>query len=108
MTTNHMKPVKAWAYRDALGIPRYTHTPVTTEGEAIPVTITDEAQFKQLGSLLEMAKCPNCDGQGAYYDNMGEVCQCQWCHEREQVIADIKPLISPQPIHAPSAPSEGE
>lgn len=31
--------------------------------------------------LLDAAICPCCDKSGAYYDNNGEVCQCQWCDE---------------------------
>lgn len=31
--------------------------------------------------LLDVAICPCCDKSGAYYDNNGEVCQCQWCYE---------------------------
>ena len=37
--------------------------------------------IKELEALLKAAQCPCCDGSGAYYDNMGEVCQCQWCDE---------------------------
>ena len=33
-------------------------------------------------SLLDIADCPQCvDKSEAYYDNNGEVCQCQWCYE---------------------------
>lgn len=39
----------------------------------------------QLGAairLLDAADCPQCgDKSGAYYDSVGEVCQCQWCDE---------------------------
>ena len=48
--------------------------------------------------MLEIANCPNCDGSGAYHDNYGEVCQCQFCHERDGFLASqnkdcgIKPL----------------
>lgn len=31
--------------------------------------------------LLDAAICPCCDKSGTYYDNNGEVCQCQWCDE---------------------------
>jgi len=42
-----------------------------------------EAQVKELEGLLKVASCPQCgpNKDGAYYDNMGEVHQCQWCHE---------------------------
>lgn len=36
--------------------------------------------------LLKMAKCRHCDGSGAYYDNMGGVCQCRWCDERTRTL----------------------
>jgi hypothetical protein len=32
--------------------------------------------------LLDAALCPCCDKSGAYYDNYGEVQQCQWCYEQ--------------------------
>ena len=35
----------------------------------------------KMSELLNAAVCPCCDKSGAYYDNMGEVHQCQWCHE---------------------------
>ena len=35
--------------------------------------------------LIKAAKCPCCDGGGAYYGNMGEVCQCQWCYEAARI-----------------------
>ena len=31
------------------------------------------------------ASCPCCDGSGAYYDGLGEVCQCQWCYEKKEL-----------------------
>ncbi len=40
--------------------------------------------------LLEAAQCPCCDGSGAYYDNYGEVAQCQWCYEVEELKKRIK------------------
>lgn len=37
--------------------------------------------------LLKVADCPQCkDKSGAYYDNNGEVCQCQWCYEVGEAI----------------------
>ena len=38
--------------------------------------------IEQLQALVRAARCPCCDDTGAYYDNMGEVCQCQWCYEK--------------------------
>ena len=40
----------------------------------------------ELVGLLGAAACPCCDGDGAYYDNMGEVCQCQWCYESKAAL----------------------
>ena len=45
-----------------------------------------EAKAEELTGLLRAAKCPCCDGSGAYYDNMGEVCQCQWCYETKAAL----------------------
>jgi hypothetical protein len=37
-------------------------------------------------NLLGAADCPQCyDKAGAYYDQFGEPCQCQWCDEVETV-----------------------
>lgn len=38
--------------------------------------------IEKLFTLVDAANCPQCgDKSGAYYDNNGEVCQCQWCYE---------------------------
>lgn len=42
----------------------------------------------KLRVLLKEAKCPCCDGSGAYYDNSGDVCQCQWCYEAKELLKD--------------------
>ena len=47
-----------------------------------------EAQLKELEALLKAAQCPCCDGSGAYYSNMGEVCQCQWCDEVSELLPE--------------------
>ena len=39
------------------------------------------AKIQELLKLIDAAVCPCCDKSGAYYDDMGEVRQCQWCHE---------------------------
>lgn len=47
----------------------------STEGEL-------RAKLHEAKQLLTAANCPGCgDKSGAYYDNYGEVCQCQWCDE---------------------------
>lgn len=38
-------------------------------------------EIDRLNNLLKIAVCPSCDKSGAYYDNMGNVNQCQWCYE---------------------------
>ena len=35
--------------------------------------------------LLSVAKCPNCDGSGAYMTAMGAA-QCQWCGEKDELL----------------------
>lgn len=46
--------------------------------------------IKELVELIKVADCPQCkDKSGAYYDNYGEVCQCQWCDETEKLIKSI-------------------
>jgi len=47
-----------------------------------------DATITELTGLLRVAKCPCCDGSGAYYDNMGEVCQCQWCDETKAALKE--------------------
>jgi ribosomal protein S27E len=38
--------------------------------------------------LLTVHTCPDCNGDGAYYDNYGEPVQCQYCYEVEQLISN--------------------
>ena len=47
----------------------------------------DEAQTEidKAIKLLDAAFCPCCDKSGAYYDNDGGACQCQWCAEVEDL-----------------------
>lgn len=41
-----------------------------------------QVKYNEALTLLNVADCPQCkDKSGAYYDNYGEVCQCQWCYE---------------------------
>jgi len=46
-----------------------------------------EQQRGELVALLKIAGCPNCDGSGAFYSNMGDVCQCQFCDELTKALA---------------------
>jgi hypothetical protein len=48
--------------------------------------------------LLQVASCPCCDGSGAYSDNHGGVCQCQFCYEREEAISALQALQSGEPV----------
>jgi len=43
-------------------------------------------RIEELTGLLKAASCPNCNGDGAYYDNMGGVHQCQWCDEAKKAL----------------------
>ena len=45
-----------------------------------------------LKGLVSAARCPTCDGGGAYHDNSGEACQCQWCYE-SKLLTNNKPNI---------------
>lgn len=42
-----------------------------------------------LSSIVNHAVCPCCDGSGAYYDLYGDVCQCQWCDEKQKIVTII-------------------
>ena len=50
------------------------------------------AHVAEVKDLLALAKCPCCDGSGAYYDNHGEVCQCQWCYEKNKQFKSLQAL----------------
>jgi DnaJ-class molecular chaperone len=38
--------------------------------------------------LLTVHTCPDCNGDGAYYDNYGNPVQCQYCYEVGQLISN--------------------
>lgn len=65
--------------------------PTNTERNGPNRASTGNSELLALRTLLEIAACPNCDGSGAYYDGRGEVCQCQWCSERHD-------LLNPPPL----------
>ena len=48
------------------------------------------ADLERLVGLLDVAKCPNCDGSGSYSgaDTYGEEVQiqCQWCFEKATLV----------------------
>ncbi len=48
------------------------------------IAIISELEYDRsaLLDLIDAADCPQCENKsGAYYDNYGEVYQCQWCYE---------------------------
>ena len=52
----------------------------------------DEDDIKLIISLLEIAKCPLCDGSGTMVTSVhpdgsiNEIEQCQWCYEKNRII----------------------
>ena len=48
--------------------------------------------YEELLVLLKVSACPICDGQGAFYDGHGQVCQCQFCDERAKAITNAEKL----------------
>lgn len=48
--------------------------------------------YEELLALLKVSACPCCDGQGAFYDNYDQVCQCQFCDERAKAITNAEKL----------------
>lgn len=59
-----------------------------------------EINWRELGVVLRAAKCPECDGSGAYYGGGGdefsgpEVVQCQWCDVSKRLISEIESIVS--------------
>ena len=49
--------------------------------EHIRTILAQQQEIERLRRLLGAAVCPCCDKSGAYYDNYGEIHQCQWCYE---------------------------
>ena len=49
--------------------------------ENFEVTKNLIANNAEMNELLKIAKCPMCDGGGAYHGHDGEPIQCQWCDE---------------------------
>lgn len=50
--------------------------------------MTESDRLKQAIGLLIIANCPQCDGSGSFHGPNGEQCQCQWCHERAELIEE--------------------
>lgn len=46
-----------------------------------------EQREAELVKLLEVAECPQCDGTGVVYPSPGHIHQCQWCDERDAILA---------------------
>jgi len=49
-----------------------------------------EQREAELVQSLKAAKCPQCDGSGAVQVGPDDICQCQWCHERDAILAKYK------------------
>lgn len=49
-----------------------------------------DTEKERMKGLLKAAKCPNCDGSGAYYGPHGEPCQCQWCDEKAALLKEME------------------
>jgi hypothetical protein len=48
-----------------------------------------EAELEKARELLSVAKCPNCDGSGAYpVMPDGEPEQCRWCFEKTGLLKE--------------------
>jgi hypothetical protein len=62
---------------DRLGVPVLS----TLQGQAAQALQQQKKEQDEAAGLIDAAKCPCCNGDGAYYGSMGEACQCQWCHE---------------------------
>ena len=48
--------------------------------------LIDEDEIAKLKQLLDLAKCPQCNMDRAYYDDHGRVYQCQWCSETDAIL----------------------
>ena len=70
---------------------RYEHSDFSVGNEAADTIESLQAKLEVAKGLLVAANCPECDDKsGAYYDNVGNVCQCQWCYEALQLIGESK------------------
>lgn len=69
----------------------------TSQMIAIRVSALTEIleSYEELLALLKVSACPCCDGQGAFYDGRGQVCQCQFCDERSKAIKQVQPCNTP-------------
>ena len=55
--------------------------------------------------LFKVASCPCCDGSGGFYDGDGEACQCQWCFERNAILAQSAEVVEPAAPAAAATPA---
>ena len=58
---------------------------VFVEKTSIAKQVQADKDIQVARGLISAASCPCCDGSGAYYDGLGEVCQCQWCYEKKEL-----------------------
>lgn len=112
-----LKSLQSWAKDCGIAneIPRSTY--VLKVREAVRIATSLKEENEHLKHLLEMAKCPDCDGSGGipyqvssreyitrsmaldacdpslegslYSDNEWEQEQCQWCDERKKILGKI-------------------
>ena len=80
-------------------------------------TAKNAGRIEQLRGLLSVAKCPNCDGSGAYTvetggcdmdgENDTREChqeQCQWCDERDALLANVEGQTRSATAPKPNSP----
>lgn len=49
----------------------------------------------KLADLLKQVQCPQCeDKSGAFYDNQGNVHQCQWCYEANDTLERLRDFFN--------------
>ena len=68
---------------------RYPRIKAKSLSEANRAITAMQATITELTTLLKVAECPQCDGSGAYYGQMGDIHQCQWCDERAELLPEF-------------------
>lgn len=48
----------------------------------------DSLRMNALVGLLQAAKCPQCDGGGAFYDTNGQPAECEWCAMKSDLLRE--------------------
>ena len=57
--------------------------------DKIGIVVDLECKVRELEALLKIAKCPCCDGSGAYYNGHDQICQCQFCDEKKTLLENV-------------------